>query len=518
MAGGDILSGNNAANKRFGFSGDRGSVITHAPKLSDQWFVEFTSDGTPDSVYWGEVSSFAKSVSPISVNVTYQSIDQYGKRVHIPNRVDFPEVTIELHDRVDGKTFQLMSNIYNFNFNNNSLLTDAGNLDATIKDNNSGFVQKPTPSQPNNNFFTKITVYHFFGNAKERNNGIQKVVLVNPLVSNMTISGGDYTTAELRTISLTLAPENVIISDGSGGTEQDATFPTWMEYGLNMIDELATIRSDQFGGLQPSQYSAAQEERLRNQMLSVNSATGSTGITGTSFEGQAITRNYRGVSSADGDNGAVRLAKQLGVLTNTTMNYGGINGTSAPTENFALKYSDIKAGENDSGSTRLAVQLQQLLQHISENGGIDGVAFVPRSNPTMPSGTLIPTDIPDFADTMSQSVGNNQNVNIGDFANILRSELINSFFNGTKFSLNTVGNKVAQSIVGNTGIGTIRSAPVTASSKYGVAGDILRDSILDVTAPRQPVTSRGTTISAAPTAKDVQQNNINTLIAQRRKI
>ena len=76
--------------------------------------------------------------------------------------------------------------------------------------------------------FEKITIYHFFGNLESTswimsvrptkfnlgNSGagtLQKIELINPLVTGITFSGSDYSVTELRTTDLSIQPENIII-------------------------------------------------------------------------------------------------------------------------------------------------------------------------------------------------------------------------------------------------------------------------------------------------------------------
>ena len=94
--------------------------------------------------------------------------------------------------------------------------------------------------------FEKITVYHFFGNLAKAGEGnksanagsgtIQKIELINPLVTNITFSPSDYSIAELRTVDMAIQPENIIISN-----EAEANFPEWMTWGMDyMLRELTS--------------------------------------------------------------------------------------------------------------------------------------------------------------------------------------------------------------------------------------------------------------------------------------
>ena len=83
---GTILADSSQAKKKYGFGGPNGSPITSAPKMSDMWFVEFTG---ADGLKKEQLSSFAKSVSPVTIMPEITSVDKYGKRVHFPTYMNF---------------------------------------------------------------------------------------------------------------------------------------------------------------------------------------------------------------------------------------------------------------------------------------------------------------------------------------------------------------------------------------------------------------------------------------------
>ena len=131
-----VLADSANAKHRFGFAGEYGSPITTAPKLSDLWFIEYTPvvDGSKTDAT--QFSSLAKSVSPISISTASMPIDQYGKRIYIPTRVDFPESTITMYDTVDGKMFDMASTIYSKFFKNQDANVSGANSEEVITSNN----------------------------------------------------------------------------------------------------------------------------------------------------------------------------------------------------------------------------------------------------------------------------------------------------------------------------------------------------------------------------------------------
>jgi len=238
-----FLAGSNNAAAKWGFDSPSGAVLTSVPKLAGQYFVKMYGEKNLN-----HMSGKVKNVSEVTVQMETQSVDRYGKRVHVPTRVDFPSVTITLYDTVDGETFKLVSDIYEKYFFNNYNNEDSGNIDSTIRDVNSG--RKSTSwDTPEFHFFNKIEIYHFFGQGQRGELGsyfgakevqrdapakIQKIVLINPMVTAITFDQNDYSTSEVKTIQLQLQPENVFVR--SENVSVDA--PDWMEKGMSIAREV----------------------------------------------------------------------------------------------------------------------------------------------------------------------------------------------------------------------------------------------------------------------------------------
>ena len=85
-------------------------------------------------------------------------------------------------------------------------------------------------------------------------------------------------------------------------------------------------------------------------------------------------------------------------------------------------------------------------------------------------------DVWDFANLGSQDGGTDVFTR-NDLNNIIKRELIDSIFNGTGFSLKRILGRAAQAQLGNTGIGMFSTMPKTATSRFGIGGDIIRDRI-----------------------------------------
>jgi len=249
-----VLADSKNAKHRFGFAGGRGSPILDAPKLSDLWYIEFntvTDGGLNDTQ---GISALAKAVGGISITTSTMPVDQYGKRVYVPTRVDFPEVNITMYDTVNGKMFGVAESIYSKFFKNQSAKVNGMNSEAVLTSAHRHGRKVPDSSHEYyHQHFEKITVYHFFGNldyyddqeiASGSRSGspipenagtgtLQKIELINPLVTNISFSPSDYSVTELRTMDLAIQPENIII----GQVAEDVAFPHWMTLGMDYMQE-----------------------------------------------------------------------------------------------------------------------------------------------------------------------------------------------------------------------------------------------------------------------------------------
>ena len=128
-----VLADSANARHRFGFGGDPGSLIgDNAPKPSDLWFLEFNTVTNDSNNNVEQVGVLAKAVSPISIQTSSMPIDQYGKRVYVPTRVDFPEVSLTLYDDITGKMFDFCSDIYSKFFSNNDAEVSGMNSESVL--------------------------------------------------------------------------------------------------------------------------------------------------------------------------------------------------------------------------------------------------------------------------------------------------------------------------------------------------------------------------------------------------
>ena len=257
-----ILADSANAKHRFGFAGERGSPIETAPKLSDLWFIEYKTVSGGSTSDTSRISALAKSVSSISISTSTMPIDAYGKRIYVPTRVDFPEVGITMYDTVDGQMFDIAESIYSKFFKNQDAKVTGANAEQVLTDSHLHGRKIPDGKHEYyHQHFEKITIYHFFGNfdkwepsahANAGTGSVQKIELINPLVTNITFSPSDYSTTELRTVDLQVQPENVII----GNVDDAVAFPHWMTLGMDyMMSELVPLdKSKRWDDIYPDNF------------------------------------------------------------------------------------------------------------------------------------------------------------------------------------------------------------------------------------------------------------------------
>lgn len=555
------LADNNGARKRFGFGGAPGTglqPIKTAPKMSDMWYVEFRQPGKKPL----DISAQARTVSPISVSTTSIPLDKYGKRVHIPTRVDFPEVTVTLYDTVDGKLMYTAAEIYSQFFKNNNLGTSTDQIEATISDINSGRKFSDIGQSFHKNF-EKFTIFHFYGNLDTDGSGfIQKIELINPLVTNITFSQSDYSSSELRTIDFTLQPENVIF--GKPITSNLAE-PDWMREGLEFVLN---------NGMSPSNSNNSRTSTIVNTLDAFGTQLGQTANLGSRLRGnirakgqletfnvetnplagiddnsevESFDTTVQNVGSrlrgnlygkemlSQFDTFATGIDNEVGYEDRLNQLLEGYGFDSGSTEAQGAREAAIKKAEaeqlkalsklyaelNAAEESRNADAAQDAMNSMLEArntaipmsaDSLNNFERTDTSNNAYTTNTLYP-DVATFSGLGSQAVGLDR-FSGGDLGQIITQELVGSFFNGRKVNIGNITNAVAQGVLGNSGVGTLGSLSETSQSRFGIAGDIIRDGIINSAKRRntQPVTN--TTVPSSqstPSVKTTTQSNIGTL-------
>jgi hypothetical protein len=565
---GTILADSNQARSKFGFAGEHGSPITSAPKMSDMWFIEvIKTDGQR-----ADVSSFAKSVSPITVTTDVASIDKYGKRVHVPTYISFPEVQVSFYDKTDGSGFVFSEEIYKNFFKNGSLSAESNSVDDSIQSINSGR-KLPSNAEGSGYYrsFQKIVIYHFFGsfsgsgsstgidprgqdqrgivNETVSNNNsasIQKIELINPLVTNISFSGSDYSDSSLRTIDISLQPENVIF----GTPTESPAVPEWMKQGLEYILEdlnptdsvkrarqlLSTIQTnkrldalvtDLAGG---NVFTTLENtDATRTDIEWIDGGTNTRGLNTDAsradikwIDGGTDPRglNQRGNSTElMGTNTDASAREQLNRLKRLsgTLKYVDSNpdATAEEKEQALQLFTDEIASAMPMPAS--ALKQPDYFGEMQSTWQLESAANPSNRFPDNPySSDILYPNVAGFSDARLQSGGTDRFTGV-DLGNLISNELITSFMNGKPINLSNITSAAAQGILGgNTGIATLQNLGKTSQSKFGIAGDFVRDGLLQATrtgvntsGPRTTIISTAPISSPTPAMSDFTDKDIN---------
>lgn len=404
---GTILADSRGARKRFGFGGAPQTPIKSAPKFTDQWFIEFTN--TTGSV--NNISAQAQSVSPITIQTTTQPVDRYGRREYISTRVDFPEVTVTFYDTVDGKTMIFAKDIYAKFFKNASLGVDGEVMHETIEDINSGRKFPAGSSLASHKHFDKVTVYHFFGSFTTGDGTIQRIVLVNPTVTSITFSESDYSQSSLRTISITLQPENVVF----GTPSKNPSVPLWMQEGLEFILE-------DFDVSKMSEFEKKIIEDLKLQQLQMNTDNNSIVTTSANIQEQEqaledLSKYYQELRRIENDpnstdedvanarNNFQQIRSNSPILTANPAGGGNINPQPS------IESRDV----SPEAQRRRANELRDRLTRPSETPNVDNVdANKNQIGSDLPTSSDIAERV---KDAIIESVVLNNEINLEELAN-----------------------------------------------------------------------------------------------------
>jgi len=479
---GTIVADSSGARKKFGFDSAHGSPISSAPKLSDMWYAEFKS--VSGSII-DDVSGLVKTVSNINIQTSTQPIDKYGKRVYVPTRVDFPEVTFQMYDTIDGKTMALAEGMYRRHFKNQDMRIDNGALSDDML-NNSNVGRKSVIGNHELRNFERITLYHWFGDL-ETLGKMQRIVLINPIVTSISFSGSDYSTSELRTIDFTFQPENIVF-----GTpyEVQPAIPAWMNEGLEYILDSASVDASHYV-----------TSRLKANLAGNNQLK--------QF-GELVNNREQDTS------GNETLSEQLDIfpdlITDGEREQAIARSQQKKMSELSKLHAELKAAEESQNEDAKKDVLERLVQARNTIEYVEP-RYANRtytSNAELTNETMYP-NVAQFETSGGTPVGIGQ-FNSTNMSNIFAQELTSSFFNGRGFDLNNVTSQIAQGIVGNSGIGTIQNLGRTSQSRFGIAGDLVRDSIISSTRNRGKPTSV-TQVSTSPEkpVRDEKQNSIRTI-------
>ncbi len=467
---GNIVVQDNAnAKNRFGFGGV--GPITLAPKTGDMFYLEFhDTQGTDKKLPFNR---FAKGVSGVSVATTTVPVDRYGKRVYIPTRVDYPEVQLSMYDVVDGQMFNFAQGLYQQFFKNGRMKTDSANIEQEINAN-PDTVQGRQFSNKGKSFHAsleKVVIFHFFGNLDgsntdtsdprgesqfsqndrtvPRSGAIQKIELINPIVTNITFGPSDYSDGQVRTVEFSLQPENIVF----GSVSDEVTFPTWLMDGLPL--DVETAISDIQGG----DYSTYKTDFLNdklNELIRPNVFDGNETFV------QNTNANYQNAINS----------RQKFNAQNNLINQQKLDELSKLNNKLAISATTSPDADGSADLIR-----QEIQEAISRHNFVEAVPTESRFRDPFVPEVKYP-QVADFAVTGNTYDGGTGTYGGSQFGSAIKNELVNAFFNGRSINWGNIRDSAAQGILGNTNIGTLRSLDGrTSTSRFGVAGDIIRDGI-----------------------------------------
>jgi hypothetical protein len=448
-----ILADSANAKHRFGFAGEHGSPITeNAPKLSDLWFIEFkaVSDDVVSDVT--QMSGLAKAISSIAISTSTMPVDQYGKRIYVPTRVDFPEVSLTMYDTVDGKMFDFAEDIYSKFFKNQDAKVTGANAEEVLTSAHEHGRKIPENKHSYyHQHFEKITIYHFFGNLdastttgvfERQNRGkgtLQKIELINPLVTNIVFSPSDYSVTDIRTTDFTVQPENIII----GNVDETVAFPSWMTLGMDyMLDELSPQLKRKEGNLYPDKFAEGPRGEY-SRFKSVSRADGNENYEDSLGNQRVNQYGNDDRTQAESLTDPARIEQQEYNDTNRKLN-----------ELMRLYNAQIQ-NPNEQGNEALEMALKSQIGTINaarqsrfERGQeAGGNQFDTPYTPTYTN-----PDIPTFGGIGNSNPGGQGYPRYStDIGSAMIRELVGSFFGNRKFDTNNIKGAVINKMIGNDG-------------------------------------------------------------------
>ena len=493
-----VVQDNKNAKNRFGFGGV--GPITLAPKTGDMFYLEFHDSEPIDGNKKLPFNQFAKGVSGVSVATTTIPIDRYGKRVYIPTRMDYPEVQISMYDIVNGKMFDFAQGLYEQFFRNGTMKTDSANIEQSINANPDEVQgrQFSNKGKSFHNSLEKVVIFHFFGNIDgttdqgdprnesqnvkndrtvPRSGAIQKIELINPIVTNITFGPSDYADGQLRTIEIGLQPENVVFSS----VTEEVTFPRWLMDGLPV--EVETAISDVEGG----NYSTAKTQFLTDKLNEL--------ISPSQFEGNETFVQNTNPQFQQALNSRQKFNAQNNVINQQKFDeLAKLNNKLA----FSATTSPDADGEAD-------IIRQEIQEAISRHGFVEALPTNERfADPFVPE-TKYP-QVADFANLGNTYDGGTGRYGGSNLGGAIKNELVNAFFNGRSINWGNIRDSAAQGILGNTNVGTLQNLSKTSQSRFGIAGDLIRDGILN------SGTASGGQIQTTTVPSNINANSTSTVL------
>jgi hypothetical protein len=299
-----------------------------------------------------------------------------------------------------------------------------------------------------------------------------------------------------------------------------------MDYGLEYILQSATVDSAQYVS-----------SRLRANLNGNNQlrAFGDPAVDNRQFQSEDLMPGYEQLQA---------FPEQL---TDEQYDARETKAVQQKIAELSKLHAELKAAEEAQDEDARKDVLERLVQARNETGYIEarragrtntsGSEFTGRANNgarTNTSGSEFTgranngartnTSGSDFAaETLYPNLGNLQTsggrpvgteqFNSSTMGNLLSQELTSSFFNGRKFDIGNVTNGIAQGIMGNSGIGSLQNLGRTSQSRFGIGGDIVRDSLISSSRNNRRRTSNNSSNASNPASsiRNTAQRGISAL-------
>ena len=301
--------------------------------------------------------------------------------------------------------------------------------------------------------------------------------MINPIVTNITFGPSDYADGQPRTIEIGLQPENVVF----GSVTEEVTFPSWLMDGLPV--EVETAISDVEGG----NYSTAKTQFLTDKLNEL--------ISPSQFEGNETFVQNTNPQFQQALNSRQKFNAQNNVINQQKFDeLAKLNNKLA----FSATTSPDADGEAD-------IIRQEIQEAISRHGFVEALPTNERfADPFVPE-TKYP-QVADFANLGNTYDGGTGRYGGSNLGGAIKNELVNAFFNGRSINWGNIRDSAAQGILGNTNVGTLQNLSKTSQSRFGIAGDLIRDGILN------SGTASGGQIQTTTVPSNINANSTSTVL------
>lgn len=210
----------------FGLRNGLGGYLIPKPKFL--FYVQFVIRAQyqlPNNEFH-RIGYLVKNVDRPKLQYKSQELDQYNRKRVAYTKIDYPSVSLTLHDTVDGAASKMIDDYNRFHFGDFSNMFPGDNSDThnSLWTNNSiigndmtywGYRLKNPMNYANAGpinrglpgaeyFFDEINIYELYGQ------NFTMYSLMNPKIESVNFSSTDTSSADGQEISLTVNPEGVL--------------------------------------------------------------------------------------------------------------------------------------------------------------------------------------------------------------------------------------------------------------------------------------------------------------------